>query len=251
MEEQKTVWVRWNRRGVFSRGAIGFPRTNHTPRAVLPCPHRPTLSSSSRLDEVLLLLWGEAAHLPGRPETIARGSELRTYVARGCRPYFEHTRQENWRTWSRGGPLLAGFTPADFQSCVHLSERRSDRMRPRLHTNAIMLQFYSCMQIRDTHQIGRALCVGCEKVGVRTDSEWYELGEHRGLGRITTVCRAGGAEIAAHGRAQIIQGVQQAVGLVVRDWEPRLSQAYGSGLEETPHREAVHLEAVCASFLGG
>ena len=124
-------------------------------------------------------------------------------------------------------------------------------MRPRLHTNAIMLQFYSCMQIRDTHQIGRALCVGCEKVGVRTDSEWYELGEHRGLGRITTVCRAGGAEIAAHGRAQIIQGVQQAVGLVVRDWKPRLSQAYGSGLEETPHREAVHLEAVCASFLGG
>jgi hypothetical protein len=60
-----------------------------------------------------------------------------------------------------------GFTP-DFQSCAHPSERPSDRVRPRLHTHAIILQFYSCVRICDIHQIGRActatLCVGCEKV---------------------------------------------------------------------------------------
>ena len=76
----------------------------------------------------------------------------------------------------------------------------------------------------------------------------YELGDDRVLGRITTVCRAPGAEIAAYGRARIIQGVQQAVGLVVQDWKPRQSQAYGSGLEETPHREAVHLEGRVRQF---
>ena len=68
-------------------------------------PDRPGPRPSAPLK--LYMLRGEAAHLPGRPESIARGSELQTYVARGCRPYFEHIRRGNWRTrpsrWTASG----------------------------------------------------------------------------------------------------------------------------------------------------
>ena len=82
-------------------------------------PDRPGPRPSAPLK--LYMLRGEAAHLPGRPESIARGSELQTYVARGCRPYFEHIRRGNWRTrpsrWTVSGVSRLISNP------VHIHQR--------------------------------------------------------------------------------------------------------------------------------
>ena len=46
-------------------------------------PDRPVPRPFSVLPPLKLhMLWGNAGHLPGRPETIARGSELQTNVVR-------------------------------------------------------------------------------------------------------------------------------------------------------------------------
>ena len=101
-------------------------------------PDRPGPRPSAPLK--LYMMRGEAAHLPGRPETIARGSELRTYVARGCRPYFEHIRRENWRTRPSRWTASAGVSRL-ISNPVHIRQRglATAYARVCIHT----LSFYS------------------------------------------------------------------------------------------------------------